>query len=113
MAQQAHADIRPSPIAGQWYPGNPQRLAETVDRMLEAAPAASVPGEIVGLVVPHLARAVVGPDYRWIVLLSLLLGPLLLLVSDIAGRLVARPIATMTVEAQEAHERREKVSRDD
>ena len=28
-------------------------------------------------------------------------------------RLAARPIATMTVEAQEAHERREKVSRDD
>ncbi|KPH57594.1 RNA polymerase-binding protein DksA [Novosphingobium aerophilum] len=29
------------------------------------------------------------------------------------GRLEARPIATMTVEAQEAHERREKVSRDE
>jgi DnaK suppressor protein len=29
------------------------------------------------------------------------------------GRLIARPIATMTVEAQAAHERREKVSRDD
>ena len=29
------------------------------------------------------------------------------------GRLVARPIATMTVEAQQAHEKREKVSRDD
>ena len=29
------------------------------------------------------------------------------------GRLSARPIATMTVEAQQAHERREKVSRDD
>lgn len=28
-------------------------------------------------------------------------------------RLLARPVATMTVEAQEAHERREKVSRDD
>ena len=28
-------------------------------------------------------------------------------------RLVARPVATMTVEAQEAHERREKISRDD
>ena len=28
-------------------------------------------------------------------------------------RLIARPVATMTVEAQEAHERREKVSRDD
>jgi DnaK suppressor protein len=29
------------------------------------------------------------------------------------GRLAARPIATMTVEAQQAHERREKISRDD
>ncbi len=29
------------------------------------------------------------------------------------GRLTARPIATMTVEAQESHERRERVSRDD
>ena len=28
-------------------------------------------------------------------------------------RLIARPVATMTVEAQEAHERREKVSRND
>ena len=29
------------------------------------------------------------------------------------NRLIARPVATMTVEAQEAHERREKISRDD
>lgn len=29
------------------------------------------------------------------------------------GRLIARPIATMTVEAQEAHERNERISRDD
>jgi DnaK suppressor protein len=29
------------------------------------------------------------------------------------NRLIASPIATMTVEAQQAHERREKVSRDD
>lgn len=29
------------------------------------------------------------------------------------NRLIARPIATMTVEAQTAHERREKISRDD
>jgi DnaK suppressor protein len=28
-------------------------------------------------------------------------------------RLIARPVATMTVEAQEAHERQEKISRDD
>ena len=29
------------------------------------------------------------------------------------NRLIARPIATMSIEAQQAHERREKVSRDD
>ena len=29
------------------------------------------------------------------------------------NRLIARPITTMTVEAQQAHERREKISRDD
>jgi DnaK suppressor protein len=29
------------------------------------------------------------------------------------GRLIARPIATMTIEAQERHERRERVHRDD
>ena len=32
---------------------------------------------------------------------------------EVTGDLIARPVATMTVEAQEAHERREKVSRDD
>jgi iron complex transport system permease protein len=42
-------------------------------------------------VVPHVARAVVGPDYRWIVLLSALLGPVLLLGADIIGRLVVPP----------------------
>lgn len=46
-------DVRPSPIAGQWYPGGADRLAEGVDRMLADAPAADVPGRIVGLVAPH------------------------------------------------------------
>ncbi|GMA29378.1 FecCD family ABC transporter permease [Arenivirga flava] len=45
----------------------------------------------VGLVVPHLARGLVGQDYRWIVPLSALLGPALVLLADVAGRLIARP----------------------
>lgn len=45
----------------------------------------------VGLVVPHLARGLVGQDYRWIVPLSALLGPALVLLADVVGRLVARP----------------------
>ncbi|MET0163194.1 MAG: iron chelate uptake ABC transporter family permease subunit, partial [Microbacteriaceae bacterium] len=45
----------------------------------------------IGLVVPHLARGLVGSDYRWIVPLSALLGPALVLLADVVGRLVARP----------------------
>ncbi|WP_157129597.1 iron chelate uptake ABC transporter family permease subunit, partial [Nocardia amamiensis] len=44
-----------------------------------------------GLAVPHLARAVTGPDYRWLIPYSGLFGALLLLIADILGRLVVRP----------------------
>jgi iron complex transport system permease protein len=55
------------------------------------AVAAAGPTAFVGLVCPHLARALVGADYRWIVPFSALLGASLLLSSDIVGRVVARP----------------------
>lgn len=56
-----------------------------------AATATAGPIWFVGLVVPHLARLVTGPDYRWILPYSMLIAPTLLLVSDILGRVVARP----------------------
>jgi AmmeMemoRadiSam system protein B len=46
-------DIRPSPIAGKWYPGTPHHLAEVVDEMLDHAPDVALAGKVVGLVVPH------------------------------------------------------------
>ena len=49
------------------------------------------PIAFVGLLVPHVARAVVGPDHRWVLPYSAVLGPVVLLVADVAGRLVARP----------------------
>ena len=49
------------------------------------------PIAFVGLVVPHVVRFLLGPDYRWIVPLSAVLGPALLLAADVLGRLVARP----------------------
>jgi iron complex transport system permease protein len=55
------------------------------------AVAAAGPIAFVGLAVPHVARGLVGPDYRWIVPYSMVLGAVLLLASDIVGRLVARP----------------------
>lgn len=45
----------------------------------------------VGLVVPHVARFFAGADYRWLLPFAGLLGACLVLLADIAGRLVARP----------------------
>ncbi|BCW38830.1 iron ABC transporter permease [Arthrobacter sp. StoSoilB3] len=56
-----------------------------------AATAAAGPIGFVGLMVPHVARWIVGPDQRWIPAYTLVLSPVLLLVSDILGRLVLRP----------------------
>ncbi|WP_432746614.1 iron chelate uptake ABC transporter family permease subunit [Streptomyces sp. JH002] len=55
------------------------------------ATAIAGPIAFVGLVIPHIARAFTGPDYRWILPYSALLAPTLLLTADVVGRLVARP----------------------
>jgi iron complex transport system permease protein len=55
------------------------------------ATAAAGPIAFVGLTVPHIARAITGPDYRWILPYSMVLAPTLLLTSDVIGRVVARP----------------------
>jgi iron complex transport system permease protein len=56
-----------------------------------AAVAAAGPIAFVGLAVPHIVRAMVGPDYRWVLPYAALVGPSLLLAADILGRVVARP----------------------
>ena len=48
-----------------------------------ASVAAAGPIAFAGLAVPHVARLLVGADYRWILAYSLLLGPALLLAADI------------------------------
>jgi iron complex transport system permease protein len=56
-----------------------------------AATAACGPIVFVGLVVPHVARFICGPDYRWILPYSMLLAPVALLLADVLGRVVAAP----------------------
>ncbi|MGI5520182.1 FecCD family ABC transporter permease [Micromonospora sp. CA-259024] len=56
-----------------------------------AATAACGPIVFVGLVVPHLARFICGPDYRWILPYSMLLAPIVLLLADVLGRVAAAP----------------------
>lgn len=56
-----------------------------------AATAAAGPLGFIGLVVPHIVRALTGPDYKWILPYSALAGAALLLYADVMGRLIARP----------------------
>ncbi|MDR7085594.1 iron complex transport system permease protein [Aeromicrobium panaciterrae] len=56
-----------------------------------AATAACGPIVFVGLVVPHVARMLCGPDYRWILPYSMILTPAVLLIADIIGRVVVSP----------------------
>ncbi|MET8882825.1 FecCD family ABC transporter permease [Streptomyces rubiginosohelvolus] len=53
--------------------------------------AAAGPIAFIGLAVPHIARAVVGNDHRWVLPMAALIGPVMLLVSDVVGRIVFPP----------------------
>lgn len=65
--------------------------ATSVVLLVGAATALAGPIGFVGLTIPHVARAITGPDYRWVLAYSMVLAPILLLVSDVIGRVVARP----------------------
>ena len=56
-----------------------------------AATAAAGPIGFIGLVVPHMARVICGPDQRWILAYAAVLAPTLLLGADVIGRVVDRP----------------------
>ncbi len=47
------SDVRPSPIAGHWYPGDPHILAAFVDRSMDEAQPVELTGEIVAVMAPH------------------------------------------------------------
>ena len=59
--------------------------------LVGASAAVCGPISFVGLVVPHIARFFTGADHRWLLPFAALLGSSLVLLADIAGRLVARP----------------------
>lgn len=51
-----------------------------------AATALAGPLVFVGLAAPHIARRLVGADYRWVLPLGAVAGALLVLVADVVGR---------------------------
>jgi iron complex transport system permease protein len=71
----------------------PSRAVAAAAVVLLTGTAVALAGPIafVGLTVPHVARAVVGTDYRWVLPVSAVLAASLLLAADVLGRLLARP----------------------
>ncbi|RIX60077.1 iron ABC transporter permease [Paenibacillus nanensis] len=69
------------------------KTAMIVVIVLLAGGSVSVGGAIgfIGLIIPHIARGLVGIDYRWIIPYCALLGGSLLLLADIAARFVIMP----------------------
>ncbi|WP_338541788.1 FecCD family ABC transporter permease [Paenibacillus tundrae] len=69
------------------------KLLMGVVTVLLAGGSVAVAGSVglVGLVVPHIMRALVGNDYRWLVPYSILGGAILLLSADVVARLVIMP----------------------
>lgn len=65
--------------------------AVAITLLTGAAVAVVGPVVFVGLVVPHVARAITGPDHRRLLPFSMVLAPVLVLAADIIGRVVARP----------------------
>ncbi|WP_349884879.1 FecCD family ABC transporter permease [Microbacterium sp. WHRI 7836] len=50
--------------------------------------AAAGPIAFVGLMIPHIVRWFTGPDQRWVLAYSMIIGPAFLLLADVLGRIV-------------------------
>ena len=73
-------------------PTHTRALALTAVALLVGGAVASAgPIAFVGLVVPFLARALVGPDLRRVLAVSVLVGPAVVLAADVVSRLLVRP----------------------
>jgi iron complex transport system permease protein len=72
---------------------NLSRLIVSVIAVALASISTAVLGTIsfLGLIVPHIARLLVGSDHKLLIPYSMLLGSLTLLAADTLGRVVARP----------------------
>ena len=55
------APVRPSPLAGTWYDGNPVALSRAVDQYLDRAELPELPGEVLAVIAPHAGHIYSGP----------------------------------------------------
>ncbi|PLZ27406.1 FecCD family ABC transporter permease [Fischerella thermalis] len=69
------------------------KIVTAISVVLLAGSSVALAGPIgfIGLVVPHMVKFYIKADYRWILPYSAVLGAILLLVADIAARLLLKP----------------------
>lgn len=105
--------VRPSPIAGTWYSGDPVLLRKEIELFLAQADPCVVEGEVVGIIVPHAGyrysghtagfgyRCIVGKSYDLCVVVSPLhnFHPSQILTS--AHRAYATPLGKVEIDAAE------------
>jgi len=65
--------------------------AAAVILMVGGSVAIAGPVGFVGLIVPHVVRAICGLDYRWIIPYAAVAGAILVTAADTVGRVVQRP----------------------
>lgn len=72
---------------------NRSRIVVSVIAVLLAGISTAVVGPIsfLGLIVPHIARLLVGSDHKWLIPYSVVLGAFTLLLADTVGRTIAAP----------------------
>lgn len=72
------------------------KLLCSVMVLMLAGASVAVVGAVgfVGLVVPHLARFLIGRDYRWIIPSSAVLGSILVVLADLGARMLNPPFET-------------------
>ncbi|SJN59346.1 Ferric enterobactin transport system permease protein FepD [Vibrio ruber DSM 16370] len=74
--------------------GTPVKLVQlsalfAIALLCGSATAIAGPIGFIGLMIPHIARRLSGPNQLWLTLYAIVLGPLLIISADIVGRVIA------------------------
>ncbi len=69
------------------------KITAAVSVVLLAGASVAIAGPIgfIGLIIPHITRALIGVDYRWLLPYAAIFGAIFLLLADLAARLLFQP----------------------
>lgn len=118
------SEIRPSPIAGTWYSGDPAQLQAQVDQYLDDADLPDLQGQVVALVAPHAGHrysgrtagyafsAVDGQAYDQVVIVSPMHSPYPATLLTSAHQAYSTPFGLVWVDQEELSALNETLSQD-